>query len=53
MDQMGVGKFVAVLDEALKRFEQLGRYDRSGYKKSLEEQYFLAKRVYEFILKAI
>jgi len=52
MDQMRVDKFIAVLDEALKRFERLGRHDRSGDKKTLEEQYLLAKRIYEFILKA-
>ncbi|HEX9757091.1 MAG TPA: SEC-C metal-binding domain-containing protein [Nitrospiria bacterium] len=52
MDQISVDKFITVLDEALKRFERPGRRDRSGYKKTLEEQYLLAKRVYEFILKA-
>lgn len=48
---MSVEKFVAELDEAFERFEELRMNDRSGYKRSLEEQYFLAKRVYEFILK--
>ena len=52
MDKISVNEFIDVLDDALQRFEGLESNDKSRCRKLLEEQYLLARRIHEFILKA-